>query len=410
MKILFFADNFPPEVNAAASRVHERAALWVKDGHDVTVITSVPNFPQGAVHAGYRNRLRQVQNIDGIRVVRVWTFIAANEGIVRRLVDFLSYMVTSFVFAFGEKRPDIVTATSPQFFCALGAWAHARLRGLPFVFELSDLWPASIMAVGAMRKSALMRLFEALELFLYRHSDRVIALTRDFKRDLTARGIAAEKIDVVRNGVDLSRYAPRPRDMAKAGELGLEGKFVLGYLGTHGVAHALSNLLDAAALLKDRAPQVHFLLVGDGAERRQLLARLEADKLPNVTMIGPRPKADMPSWWSLADMALISLKKQELFSGVIPSKIFEAMGMGIPLLFVGPSGEGSEILVEEDCGIVVPPQDPQALAQSVEALLADPSRVAQLRQNSGDAAARHSRSAQATGMIAVYQSVLQRPR
>jgi len=410
MKILFFADNFPPEVNAAASRVYERAVLWVKDGHEVTVITSAPNFPQGAVHAGYRNKLYQTQTMDGIRVVRVWTFIAANEGILRRIVDFVSYMVTSFIFAFGEKRPDIVTATSPQFFAAVGAWAYARLRGLPFVFELSDLWPASIMAVGAMRKSFLIRMFEKLELFMYRHSDRVIALTRDFKRDLVSRGIAPEKIDVVRNGVDLSRYAPRPRDEAKVADLGLHGKFVMGYLGTHGVAHALSNLLDAAALLKDRAPQAHFLFVGDGAERKQLLARLEAEKLPNVTMIGPRPKTEMPSWWSLLDMALISLKKQDLFSGVIPSKIFEAMGMGIPLLFVGPSGEGSEILVEEDCGIVVPPEDPQALARAVEALLADPARVAQLRQNSRDAAARHSRAAQAAGMIAVYQSVLQRAR
>mgnify|MGYP001050391226 CR=1 FL=1 len=408
MKILFFADNFPPEVNAAASRVYERAVLWVKDGHEVTVITSAPNFPQGAVYAGYRNRVRQVQTIDGIRVVRVWTFIAANEGVVRRLVDFLSYMVTSFVFAFGEKRPDIVTATSPQFFCAVGAWAHARLRGLPFVFELGDLWPASIMAVGAMRKSVMIRLFEKLELFMYRHSDRIVALTRDFKRDLISRGIAAHKIDVVRNGVDLSRYAPRPRDGAKVAALGLEGKFVLGYLGTHGAAHALSNIFDAAAILKDRVPQVHFLFVGDGAERKQLLARLETEKLPNVTMIGPRPKTEMPSWWSLLDMSLISLKKQALFSGVIPSKIFEAMGMGIPLLFVGPSGEGSEILVEEDCGILVPPEDPQALAKAAEMLLADPARVVELRRNSREAAGRHSRAAQAAGMIAVYQSVLSR--
>ena len=408
MKILFFVDNFPPEVNAAASRVHERAVLWVKDGHDVTVITSAPNFPQGAVHKGYRNRLYQTEMLDGIRVVRVWTFIAANEGIFLRILDFLSYMVTSFLFAFGERRPNIVTASSPQFFCAVGAWAHARLRGLPFVFELSDLWPASILAVGAMRKSLLIRLFEKLELFLYRHSDRVIALTRDFKRDLTVRGIAPEKIDVVRNGVDLSRYAPRARDAVQAAQLGLEGKFVLGYMGTHGVAHALSNLLDAAAILKDRVPQAHFLLVGDGAERKALAARLETEKLPNVTMIGPRPKAEMPSWWSQLDMALISLKKQDLFSGVIPSKIFEAMGMGIPLLFVGPSGEGSEILVEEDCGIVVPPEDPEALARAVEALLADPARVAALKQNSRDAAPRHSRGAQAAAMIAVYQSVLQR--
>jgi glycosyltransferase involved in cell wall biosynthesis len=407
MRILFFVDNFPPEVNAAASRVYERAVLWVKEGHEVTVVTSVPNFPQGAVHEGYRNRLRQVEFLDGIRVVRVWTFIAANEGIVLRTLDFLSYMITSFLVAFGERRPDIVTATSPQFFCALGGWAHARLRGLPFVFELSDLWPASIMAVGAMRKNFLIKLFEKLELFLYRHSDRIIALTQDFRRDLTARGIAPEKVVVVRNGVDLARYAPRSRDEVLLAQHGLENKFVLGYFGTHGMAHALSSLLDAAALLRDRAPRVHFLFVGDGAARRELLARLEVEKLPNVTMVGPRPKMEMPRWWSLADMALISLKKQELFGGVIPSKIFEAMGMGIPLLFVGPSGEASDILAEEDCGVVVPPERPEIMTQAAEALLADPARVATLRRNSRDAAPRYSRAVQADAMIAVYQSVLQ---
>jgi len=407
MRILFFSDYYPPEVNAAATRVHERARLWVREGHDVTVITSVPNFPQGRVHAGYRNRLWQSEIIDGVKVVRVWTFVAANEGTVRRFLDFLSYMVTSFIFAWREKRPDIVTSTSPQFFCAVAAWAHASMRRLPYVFELSDLWPASITALGAMKPGLLMRWMEQLELHLYRSADSVVALTEDFRRDLTSRGIAPGKIYVVRNGVDLSQYSPRPRDAARAAELGLTDTFTLAYIGTHGVAHALDNLLRAAKLVAATAPQVRFLLVGDGAARDDLLKLQKELRLSNVLIAGPQPKADMPSWWSIADVAIVSLRNIELFSGVIPSKIFEAMGMGLPILFVAPEGEASRIVTDAGCGIAVPPEDPRALADAVTALAADPARVARFRKASIAAAPKHSRTEQAQKMLEVYRAVLE---
>ena len=243
MHILFFTENYPPESNAAATRVHERARLWVRDGHDVTVITCAPNFPQGRVHEGYRNRLRQVDEIEGVRVVRMWSFMAKNEGIGLRILDFLSFMVSGFLGALFERRPDLITSTSPQFFAAVGAWACAVVRRRPYVFELGDLWPASITALGAMKRSWLMDRMEKLELFLYRRSAAVIALTQDFKRDLTSRGIDPDKIDVIRNGVDLDLYGPRPRDPDLAAEWGLEDKFVLAYIGTHGLAHALESVL-----------------------------------------------------------------------------------------------------------------------------------------------------------------------
>jgi len=406
MRILFFADNYPPEVNAAATRVHERARLWVRDGHEVTVITSTPNFPQGRIYDGYRNRLRQVEIIDGVRVVRVWSFVAANEGIALRILDFVTYMAASFFAAFFERRPDIATSTSPQFFCAVGAWAHAAVRRLPYVFELGDLWPASITAVGAMRPNLFLRLMERLELFLYRRADAVVALTADFKRDLTARGIAPGKIEVVRNGVDLSRYAPRPRDAALAAEWGLTDKFVVAYIGTHGVAHALDKVLEAARILQTRVPDVRFLFVGDGAARKGLVAQTAEMELKNVVFTGPRPKDEMPSWWSVADVALISLKKLDLFTGVIPSKIFEAMGMGIPLLFAGPRGEASDIIEQDNCGVLVPPEEPEALAEAVSRLATDRALVEELRTRSAEAAPRHSREHQADQMIEVYTRVL----
>ncbi|MCC7017130.1 MAG: glycosyltransferase family 4 protein, partial [Rhodospirillales bacterium] len=328
MKILFLADNFPPETNAAATRVYERAAYWVEWGHEVTVVTSFPNFPQGRLYPGYRNRWRQVETLDGIRVVRVKTFIAANKGgAFLRALDFLSFMASATVAALDERRPDVVAATSPQFFAAVAGWLVGALRRIPFVFELGDIWPASIVGVGAMRGNPLLALMERLELFLYRRAARVAALTRAFKANLTGRGIDPGKIAVVPNGVDLRRYAPRPRDEALATEWNVAGKCVIGYVGTHGMAHGLGNVLDAAELIRERE-DICFLLVGDGAERDMLLADAARRKLANVRMIGPQPKDAMPRIWSLCDVALVHLRDSPVFAEVIPSKIFEAMGMG----------------------------------------------------------------------------------
>ena len=162
MHILFLSDNFRPESNAPAARLYEHAVRWVRAGHDVSVITCAPNFPEGKVYAGYKNRWRDVEWIDGIRVVRVKSFITANEGFLLRTLDYMSFMVSSFIFGLFERRPDVVVATSPQFFCAVGGWTLSVLRRLPFIFELRDLWPASIEAVGAMHSSWVLRALERL--------------------------------------------------------------------------------------------------------------------------------------------------------------------------------------------------------------------------------------------------------
>ena len=251
MNILFLTENFPPETNAAATRVHERAVYWAQWGHDVTVVTCAPNFPHGKLFDGYANPWRQVEEMDGIRVVRVKTYIAANRGVVRRTLDFASFLATGTIGALREPKPDVVTATSPQFFAALAGWLVGLLKRRPFVFELGDLWPVSIEAVGAMKRGPAIRTLEKLELFLYRRSAAIIALTQSFKHNLTGRGIAPGKISVIINGVDARRYQPRDRDRELAREWGLDGKFVIGYVGTHGMAHGLGNVLDAAELLAD---------------------------------------------------------------------------------------------------------------------------------------------------------------
>ena len=408
MKILFLSENFPPESNAAATRVYERAVYWARWGHEVTVITSAPNFPEGKLFDGYANKWRHGETLDGIHVVRVKTYIAANKDIIHRTLDFLSFMVTGFFAGLRRPRPDVVAATSPQFFAAVAGWAIGAVRRVSFVFELGDLWPASITAVGAMRKSLALSLVEKLELFLYRRSAAIAALTQSFKTDLVARGIAAGKIAVVINGVDVSRYGPRERDAGLSAAYGLGGKFVVGYIGTHGMAHALGNVLDAAELLKNSGEatgrdDICFLLAGAGAERDGLIAAAAARGLDNVIFMERQAKEKMPAVWSLCNVALVHLKDSAVFAGVIPSKIFEAQAMGLPVLLAAPMGEASGIIAADACGLHVEPENPAALLAAVLDLYRDGRKRTEFGENSLAAAPGHSRETQAREMLRVLE-------
>ncbi len=401
MRILFLSDNFPPETNAPANRLYEHARHWVRAGHQVTVVTCAPNFPQGRVHAGYTNRWYAREVLDGIDVVRVKTYIAPNAGFARRILDYLSFMLAGFLAGLLQKRPDVVVASSPQFFAAVGGWALACVRRLPFVFELRDLWPESIRAVGAMREGRLLAALEGLELFLYRRARCVVCVTEAFRENLIRRGIQPQKIRVVRGGVELEHYAPREPDAALASELGLEGKFVVGYLGTHGLAHALESVLEAATRLRER-DDIRFLFVGDGAARAGLVELARERGLSNVLLLPPRPKSDIPALWSLCDFALIHLKDTPLFATVLPSKIFEAMGMGRPLLYAGPDGEAAALLRRTGAGVVLPAEDPDALARCVEHHADSPQAMERLALDSFAAAPDFDRGLQAGRMLEAF--------
>ena len=216
MHILFLTDNFPPETNAPATRTHEHTKRWVKAGHRVTVITGVPNFPSGKIHAGYRNKPWQEETPDGVRVIRVWTYITANEGSLKRTLDYVSFMITGSIAGLFVKKPDVIVATSPQFFNALGGCLLSMVRRRPFVFELRDLWPDSIVAVGAIQEGAAIRFLRKVEYWLYRRATRIVSVTHSFKEILVSNGIPAEKIAVVPNGVDpeTSRRARSPPDLS----------------------------------------------------------------------------------------------------------------------------------------------------------------------------------------------------
>jgi glycosyltransferase involved in cell wall biosynthesis len=370
VNIVFLSHYFPPEVNAPASRTYEHCREWAKAGHDVTVVTCAPNHPAGRIYAGYRNLPWQVECIDGIRTVRLWTFLAANEGISRRIANHLSYMLVAGLAIPFLPRPDVVVSTSPQLFCGLAGYVVSRVRRVPWVLEIRDLWPESIVAVGALRRGWAIRLCERIEAWAYRKADRIVPVTDSFRRHIEERGAAADKITVVKNGVDLERFSRPRKDQSLARELGLEGKFTAAYFGTHGMAHALDSVLRAAELLRDD-PRIVFLLVGDGAERRPLQAMKERLGLTNVVMLEQQPKERMPALWGVTDVALVLLRKSSLFRTVIPSKIFEAMGAGRPIV-LGVEGETRDIIERAGCGIPIEPESPQALAAAVRHLAERP--------------------------------------
>ncbi|REL34906.1 glycosyltransferase family 4 protein [Thalassotalea euphylliae] len=308
MHILFLTDNFPPEGNAPATRTYEHAREWVKHGHKVTVITCAPNFPEGKVFEGYKNSFYSRSEMDGINVVRVKTFISSNEGFVLRILDFLSFMGASFLAGLFQRKVDVVVATSPQFFTAVSGWALSVVKRKKFVFELRDIWPASITAVGAMKDSLAIKLLEKLEMFLYHRADKIISVTESFKTELTERGVESSKIDVVLNGVDLTKYQPtKEKAHTLASEYQLEGKFVVGYIGTHGMAHALEHVIEAAEALRSN-DRIRFVFAGGGAAKESLISLAREKQLDNVIFIPRQPKENMPAVWSLCDVSLISLR------------------------------------------------------------------------------------------------------
>lgn len=410
MRILFFADNFPPERNAQASRVYERAKYWVEWGHEVTVVTCAPNFPEGRVFAGYRNRWWQEEVMDGIRVVRVKTFITANAGTVLRMVDYLSFLPMAWWAGVLEARPHVVAATSPQMFAAVAGWGASVWQRAPFVLEISDLWPESVAAVGAMKsKNPVIWLLERLAGFLYQRAKRIVVVTGAFREVLKGRGVDEDKIDVARNGVELRRFSPQARDEALAREVGiLDGEMVVGYIGTLGMAHGLENVLAAAERLKGKG--IRFLMVGPGAERDALVEEAKRRGVENVTFVGAQPKSEMPRYWSLCDLALGHLRDTPLFKTVIPSKIFEAMGMGVPVLLAAPKGEASEIVEGEGVGVWVRAGDASALAEAVLFLKENPQRMRGYARACLPAAMRHSRERQAGLVLKTLEAAVQKCR
>ena len=354
MKLLFLTDNFPPEVNAPATRTYEHCKVWVEKGVEVTVITGVPNFPEGKVFKGYQNKLYQKEIIDGIKVIRVWTYISANKGFIKRILDYVSFMVMSFIAGLFFKT-DIIVATSPQFFTAVsGRWLSFWKRK-PWVMEVRDIWPESIKAVGAMKTNPAIKFFEYLEKRMYKTASKIVVVTDSFKEQLIRKHrINSSKIEVIKNGVNVELFKPQQKNQEILRELNLEDKFIVGYIGTHGMAHALDFVLNS--LKKMDIDKVHFLFIGSGAMKEKLLLLKEELNLTNVTMLGLVPKSKISRYLSVLDVSLVNLKKADTFKSVIPSKIFECAAMQKPIL-LGVEGESKELVKSYNIGETFEPEN-----------------------------------------------------
>ena len=370
MKIVYISQYYPPEMGAPAARVSAFARRWAAMGHNVTVVTTFPNHPTGVIPEGYRGELRRIEDDHGVRVVRTFLYPAANKGIVKRGLCYVSFALSSILQGYGPiGRPDVVIATSPQFLVTLSGWVMTRLKGTPFVLEIRDLWPDSIVAVGAAKAtSTLVRGLTVLERFVYRQADLVISVTRSFIPLLEERG--ARRVCFISNGADPCAFAAAGDWTAIRTRYGLGDRFVASFGGTLGMAHGLDTVLDAAGTLSDRK-DILFWLVGEGARRAELEAEAKRRGLGNVRFEGQVPREDIPGVLAASDAALVLLRPDPLFETVLPSKMFEAMAAACPVI-LGVRGESRTLLEDSGGGIAIEPGSGKALADAVVAVAADP--------------------------------------
>ena len=373
MHILFLSHNFPPEVNALATRTYEHCRRWVASGHRVTVVTCAPNYPRGIVFEGYRNAWRSEEEMSGIRVVRVGTLVAPNEGFLRRTIYYVSYMLRAAFFGVTLRDVDVVVSSTPQFF---GGWAGVLCRWMrrwPFVLEVRDIWPESILAVGAMKRTMVIRFLEWMEHRMYGAATHIVTVGEGYKRQLLERGVPESMITVVPNGVDLSRGPVRDNREEIRRELASEGKFVCAYVGTVGMAHGLEVVIEAAEKLRSLGrDDIKFWIVGDGAERAALEEKARRNGLENVVFTGLVAKDRVAEIIASADTSLVHLRGTALFGTVIPSKIFEIMDARIPIV-MGVRGEARDIVVNNNAGVEMTPDNPESLIACLDKIAADPS-------------------------------------
>ena len=352
MNILMISENFFPEKNAPAKRLYEHAKKWVDLGHNVKVITGVPNAPKGIIYPGYKNKFIQKEMIDGIQVFRVWTFIAKYSGFILRSLDFLSFMITSLFFGIFTKKIDIIISTTPQFLPVISGYILSIIKRVPFVLELRDLWPESIVAVNAMKKDSLIiKVLQKIANHVYKNSSVIVVVTDSFKDYLIKLGINKEKIIVIKNGFNFDRTLKPSKNIDKVREeLNLNSNLTVSYIGTIGMAHGVNILLETAKICKD----VIFIDAIDWQE------------IVNINQ--------------LISANIIHLKKLDLFKTVIPSKIFESMALKKPIL-AGLIGESLEIILTSKSGIGIEPENELSLKNAIDYIQKNPSDSKQLGLN-----------------------------
>ena len=374
-------------MGAPAGRVSEMSRFWVEEGHEVTVLTGFPNHPTGVVPLKYRRKFRRLvarETYHGVNLVRSWLLPLPNRKAYERSLNYLSFCISAATTGMFLRKPEVVIATSPQLLVGLSGWWLARLNGVPFVFEVRDLWPESLSAVGVgNEQSALHASLAKIAGFLYRNCDRLVVVTPAFKDYLIRQWrIPEEKISVVENGVDTALFSGVTPDSALRRKLAADDKLIVSYIGTIGAAHGLKTLLEAASRLRER--RILFLIVGEGAEKARMAASARSRGLSNVRFVDQQPREQIPEYIAASDACLVLLKKTELFKTVLPTKMLEFMSCARPVI-LGVDGYAREVLEQAKAGIFIQPEDPTALVEAVIKLAAD----RDLRESMGRNGRRH---------------------
>ena len=376
MNISWYSHYFSPEIGAPSARIAELSKAWIRAGHRVSVSTCFPNHPTGRLYPGYRPGVRMHETREGIDVHRSWTYITPNSGFAKKLIGHISFLPSSLLINTGRGGPaDVVVGSSPTFFAAMAAALEGKRRRVPFIMEIRDLWPAIFVQLGVLRQPLLIRMLELLELLLYRHATRVITVTESFRQNLIKRGVPASKVVNVPNGADIDFWTPpKAGSEVESGaalrirrKLGLTDQRIVLYIGAHGISHALDKVLESARRLQ-QTPDIHFLFVGEGAEKARLVSRARQSGLKNVTFIDAVDKDGVKDFYLMADICLAPLRNIPLFDAFIPSKIFEIMAMGRPI--VGSvRGEAADIIKRSGGGIVVEPENSKEIAGAIRHLV-----------------------------------------
>ena len=405
MRIILVTHYFPPETGAPQARLSALAAAWAADGDDVTVLTGMPNHPTGVIPPEYRGAIRRRERRDGYRVLRTWLYATPNEGVARKTIGHLSFMVTSVLFGGRAIGPaDVVVVSSPTFFAIGAGWLLAHLKRARLVVEVRDLWPAIFTELGVITSRPLIRLLERLELAAYAAADTVIVVSEGFRANLIGRGVPAGKVHTIRNGVNPRQFDPgAPADTRLRARLGAgPGDCLVLYAGTHGISQGLATVAEAAARFTGQP--VRFAFVGEGADKPRLQTQVAELGLRNVTLLPGVPHDQVPALLAAADICLVPLRDVPLFSAFIPSKMFEYLAAGKPV--VGAvAGEAAQILREAGA-LVVAPGDSAALADAVRTLAADPRH----RQAMGQAGRRYVEEHFDREMLArLYRKLLDMP-
>ncbi len=372
LHIGYLVQQFPPEVGAGPARVTEMALRWQEQGARVTVITGMPNRPEGRIHPEYRGKLFMQEEHEGIRVLRSWLYASPKHGFARTLVNNTTFMVTSGLHALARGGGlDVLVASSPPWFPHLtGTLVHA-LRRVPLVLEVRDLWPDYLAGMGTVKSKAAMRGIFAAERAMLRRAEHVVVVTESFRQRVIEKGTAPERVDVISNGVDLSLYyasdeAPPIDAMRRAA-----GELVVGYLGNFGGAQDLGSVLEAAALLEQADPRIRVVLAGEGTAADQVLARARELGLSRTSIHPPIPKTQTRAFYNACDVCLVPLANFPILQETIPSKIFEVMACERPVV-ASVGGEAARVVQASGGGLVAPPGDPRGIADAVLRLLATP--------------------------------------